>query len=307
MANSLPFNSTMGLNWSDAYIGLFFPSLPPHLGLGFSTGYTTMDFGSMNGLLDMFDVNLPGNLNFGGFPLFGYTVEARVGGIILPFDVGLKFGFMEFSPDFLNNIGLGIPGFKDFSMDYMLLGADLRYAVVKSKVSPFKVSIGAGFNYLKGGMSIGIPGTNSLQYDYSVNGDDKILKLTQPRLGLDWSTKSLDFKAQASVSLLIFTPYLGIGASHAWSNAGYGIKSELLDENDDPIVLDAATKDALAAYGLGGISANGFSHYNDVTGWSFRTFGGFSINLPFVKLDFTGMYDFLSGCYGVTFGTRFQL
>ena len=42
MALSLPFNSTIGLNWSDAYIGQFL-RLPPHFGAGLSVGVTALN------------------------------------------------------------------------------------------------------------------------------------------------------------------------------------------------------------------------------------------------------------------------
>jgi hypothetical protein len=301
LANSLPFNSTRGLNWSDAYIGQFL-ALPPHFGIGFTSGFTTMDYGSLNELLHMFNVYSLDDIK-GGFPLPGYTIDARIGGFILPFDVGVKFGYLKLNP-FLLNILLDtdIP---DFNMNYLLVGGDLRYALVKGKTTPFKVSLGIGFNYLKGGMSMPVPGADDLSFNIT---DDRTLNIPTPKLGLDWETKSLDFKTQASINLLIFTPYIGFGATHAWSKAGYGITSNInvTDENGDPVPLDDV-KSAIESFGISGLSSNGFSHVDEVTGWSFRTFGGFSVNIPLVSFDLTGMYDFISKCYGFTFGTRFQL
>jgi hypothetical protein len=303
LANSLPFNSTMGLNWSDAYIGQLL-DMPPHFGIGITSGFTTMDFGSLNKLLNMFDTPLPDGVNIGGFPLPGYTIDARIGGFVLPFDIGFKLGILNLNPDFLNSlIDTGIP---DFSMNYLLVGGDFRYALVEGKTIPFKVSVGAGFNYLKGGISLPVSGIESLSFKIN---NSRILQIPAPELGLNWETKSLDFKAQASIKVLILTPYIGFGVSHAWSKAGYGIASDIkvTDENGVPVPLDNETKKLIENSGVSGVSADGFSQDNEKNGWSFRTFGGFSINIPFVKFDFTGMYDFISGCYGITFGTRFQL
>jgi hypothetical protein len=303
LANSLPFNSTMGLNWSDAYVGQII-AMPPHFGIGISTGFTTMNFGSLNGLLDMFNASLPDKLNIGGFPLPGYTFDIRIGGFMLPFDVGFKLGILKLNPDFLNS--LLDTGISDFSMDYLLIGGDIRYALVKGKTFPLKVSIGAGFNYLKGGISMPVPGANDLQFSIT---DTRILNMPAPELGLSWQTKSMDFKVQASFKILIFTPYIGLGATQAWSSAGYGITSKIkvTNEDGDTVDLDDEVKQLIEGYGIGGIGADGFSQIEEVKGWSFRTFGGFSVNIPFVKFDLTGMYDFISGCYGFTFGTRFQL
>jgi len=301
LANSLPFNSMIGLNWSDAHIGKF-----PHLGIGITTGFTTMDFGSMNGLLNMFQTPLPDIVNVGGLSLPSYSVDARLGGFFLPFDIGVKFGFLNFDPDLINNLlKTDIPG---LSMDYLLIGGDIRFALINGKAIPFKLSIGGGFNYLKGGMSMPVPGTTDISFNIPDGTDKLTLKVPKPELGLNWETKALDFKAQASFKLLVITPYIGIGASHAWSSAGYGITSKIkvTDKNGDEVDLDKDIIKQIEAFGISGISKDGFSHVTELTGWSFRTFGGFSINIPFVKFDFTGMYDLISECYGFTFGVRLQ-
>jgi hypothetical protein len=302
LANSLPFNSSMGLNWSDAYIGQLV-SKPPHFGIGITTGFTTMDFGALSELLDKFGTSLPDGVNIGGFPLPGYTIDARIGGFVLPFDIGFKLGILNLNPDFLNSlIDTGIP---DFNMNYLLIGGDFRYALVEGKSNPFKLSVGAGFNYLKGGVSLKMP-MDTVSFSIT---DDRTLNIPAPEIGLNWETKSLDFKAQASFKVLIFTPFLGFGASHAWSNAGYEVSSDInvTDENGVSVPLDDDIIQMIESFGIRGVSSGGFSQNNEVTGWSFRAFGGFSISPPVVKIDFIGMYDFISGCYGLTIGTRFQL
>jgi opacity protein-like surface antigen len=301
LASSLPFNSTIGLNWSEAHIGKF-----PHFGIGITTGFTTMNFDSLNGLLNMFKTPFPEIVNVGGFSLPAYTIDARLGGFFLPFDIGVKFGFLNFNPDLINGLlKTDIPG---FNMDYLLIGGDIRYALVNGKTIPFKLSVGAGFNYLKGGMSMPVPGTSDISFNVPDGAGNLTLIVPKPELGLNWETKTLDFKAQTSFKLLVITPYIGIGASHAWSSAGYGITSKVkvTDENGDEVPLDSDTKKKIEAFGIDGVNERGFSQVNELTGWSFRTFGGFSINLPFVKFDITGMYDFLSECYGFTFGARLQ-
>jgi len=297
LAKSLPFNATIGLNWSDSHIGQLL-TIPPHLGIGITTGFTTMDFGSLNGVLKKFNAPLPDSVNIGGFPLPGYTVDARIGGILLPFDIGVKFGYLQL-PDGL------IP---DFKLDYMLVGGDIRYAVLggKKAISPLKVSVGVGFNYLKGGIGMPVPGANNISFAYSDPlGGSHSLEIQKPEVGLNWETKSLDFKAQASLKVLILTPYIGVGASHAWSSAGYEVTSKITVDGNP--ITDSDINTIKNNFGISGIDENGFSQINEVTGWSFRAFGGLSVNLPFVKFDLTGMYDFLSQCYGATFGIRLQI
>ncbi|MDR2477499.1 MAG: hypothetical protein LBD18_06920 [Treponema sp.] len=285
LALTLPFNSTIGLNWSDAYIGQLL-GVPPHFGAGLSLGFTTTDFGSFNELAGMFGFSLP--LNFGGYPIPGYTVEGRIGGVILPFDVGLKFGYLPIKPE-------------DWELDYFLIGGDFRYAILKGSVTVPTVSVGVGYNYLSGGLAkdIGQP----LSFGYTdLSSNAQTLTLSAPKVGLLWETSTLDFKAQISKSFLIVTPYLGIGLSHAWSKAGYKIESTIHSSGDL-----AVAKEAVKQYGIADLSDTGFSSIMSITGWSFRAFGGVSCNLPFFKIDLTGLFNFIDARYGFTVGARFQI
>jgi hypothetical protein len=126
------------------------------------------------------------------------------------------------------------------------------------------------------------------------------VKIGQSDVNLFWNTKAIDLKVQLSKSIFIITPYLGLGASYAWSEAGY--------ETSLSGSLDAA-KTYLAANGLGDmdIDGNKLSSTIKVNGFSLRTFGGMSVNLAVFKLDLTGMYNFLDSNYGLSFGARFQL
>jgi hypothetical protein len=287
LAQSLPFNTAMGLNWSDAYIGQLLDK-PPRFGLGFSLGYTTIQGNSLNGLMQQFGASLP--LNVGGFPLPGYTVEGRIGGIVLPFDVGFKVGYL--------NLPLAE---QEADLDYFLIGFDVRYVVLKGGKLP-TISVGAGFNYLSGGVSAKVGDEVQIAYPTS-SSTTGTLTMDKPTVGMNWETKVFDLKAQISKSFLIFTPYFGVGTSVGWSQAGYGVKTKITDSENN---LDAA-KDILAGYGIHNLDETGFSSTRQFARWNFRTFGGFSINIAFLRLDLTAMYNFVGRNYGVTFGTRIQL
>jgi hypothetical protein len=315
LVKSLPFNSTLGLNWSDAFVGKFFPSLPPHFGAGFSAGFTTVDFAAFDGLLNQFGASsIPEALKLGQMMLPAYALEARIGGFFLPFDVGLKFGTL---PDV---------GSDSASMKYTLLGGEVRYAVVDGKKNLLlpNVSVGVGVNYLSGqltskigsGQSFDLP--NAPTYDElrtqstSPTLGTRTLALSDPTVGLQWETVSLDFKAQISKSLLILTPYVGFGATHAWSSAGYSVTTKLKYDGHD--LVDQTVKDGinkiltntLKVEGLD-FDSDGFSSILEENGWGFRVFGGFSVNLALIRVDLTGMYNLLDSNYGITLGGRFQL
>lgn len=285
LAKSLPLNSSLGMNWSDAYIGKLFPSLPPHFGVGGTFGFTTMEMPALKKVADDLGYGIP--FNWSKMVMPAYTVEARVGGLFLPFDVGFKFGYLP---------PLTLWG-KDTTMNYLLVGADIRYALLdgKSKVLLPSISFSVGINHLKG--SLGGKGKNK---SFSYNSET--ITIEDPEVNLEWKTNSLDFKFQISKSILLVTPYVGLGASYAWSSAGYSVDAAV----DGDI---SGIKDYLNACGLEGIDVDrkGISSSVENSAFSARLFGGFSINLMVFKIDFTGLYSIMDGNFGATLGFRVQI
>lgn len=118
VASALPLDSSVGLNWSDAYIGQF-----PHFGLGATVGAATIPFSVVNKTITELGGTIPSNLGFlstYGVPLPAYSIDLRIGGFVLPFDIGLKFGYLP------SNVFSG-----NFSADYLLWGGDFRYMLLK--------------------------------------------------------------------------------------------------------------------------------------------------------------------------------
>jgi hypothetical protein len=63
---------------------------------------------------------------------------------------------------------------------------------------------------------------------------------------------------------------------------------------------------AFAYYGYPTPSASGFEVSSAANGWSFWVFGGTAINIFFVKIDLSAMYNFLNGDYGGSVNVRLQ-
>ena len=144
MALSLPFTSTLGLNWSDAYIG------ESRFGVGVTMGLTTLSYGAFGSLLDYFNFGYADSDSLNRFYTFAYTAEGRLGGFPLPFDIGFKIG--------------GFPG----DYHYLLTGADIRYALMQDSGTLPAISLGIGINYLK----IGVEHWD--EYNFWITyGDDK--------------------------------------------------------------------------------------------------------------------------------------
>jgi hypothetical protein len=245
-------------------------------------------------------------------PLPAAALEGRLGGFVWPFDIGFKLGFIPDSiGESLASSGLGL--------DYLLVGFDVRYALLEGKGFTPKLSVGGGFNYLRGGVSATVDEGQSFTFEDPSTKQTHTIEATDPEVGLEWSSKVIDLKAQASWKFLIFTPYVGLGLSHGSSAAGYYINSkvkydnkELTDAQLDKLIADLeAYNKELEKYGKGfdipDISATGIESSVDVSGWSTRAFGGLSITpFPFVRIDVTGLYNLFEGTYGGSLGTRIQ-
>jgi hypothetical protein len=364
VANVLPMASTVGLQWSDAYVGQF-----PHLGFGVSAGFASIPLNTIVDSLSLLE-DLTGESataiyaeepfatmqNYGlGLPFPAATADLRLGGFGLPFDIGVKFGML---PGFAREeIQRAVPEIKQ--IDYLLWGADVRFAVVKERKRSIvpDITVGGGYNYFRGRFAMGgiIPGFSmsgiTLPDADQVPADDQStwdqadtstntyeVNFDSPDVGFQWESHVIDFKAQVSKKLLLlFTPYVGVGASYGRSRAGGGIYSGMTvnqtgdaDGDDGSGNYDEMNQDlqnAIEMYeqmqdagytppagmeDLSGMSipdpsvADGFVVDQWVNGWGFRVYGGLSINLWVLKIDASIMYDIIARSLGAQAGIRLQ-
>ncbi|MEX2443441.1 MAG: hypothetical protein WD492_07540 [Alkalispirochaeta sp.] len=294
--SSLPMNSMIGLNWSDAYVGQLLPF--PSFGVGITAGATTIPLSVFEDLSsDLVGTDGSGgdlgDLPSLGIPLPGYAFDARVGGVILPFDVGLKFGT-------IGDMKVG-----DVEAEYTNFGFDVRYAVLDGGLVFPKLSVGVGYNYLSGRIvtPLGFGQTEIGSVTYGENGSATVL-LSDPKLDFDWTANVFDVKAQVSKSFLIVEPHFGLGAAFGTAETNTGLTASVTaeDENGQDISLDQLESVAGVTIGEQGISLG-----SDVSTFSLRAFGGASLNLVVFRLDLGVMYNITSGALGGTLGARFQI
>jgi len=296
MSVSLPFNYTLGLNWSDSHIGKL-----PRFGIGASAGITFLDIGDMNKILSMFGdyhIPIPGL----GLPLPGYTFEGRLGGIGIPFDVGFKIGLLPEHIPILDTYGV--------SLEYLLIGGDIRFSVLPNN-KIVKASIGFGVNQLTGGIATTMKGIGK-EFNFGVL-DEYIYTMTfaDPSVGLRWNTTCFELKAQVSANFVIITPYAGFGLSYAKTNTGYSIKSSvtMTDPNGNP-VPPGEYRPVLEREGVEDItyvSDKGIESLLDYTSWNTRFYTGMALNLSVLRFDVTGMYNIFTQNLGLSVGIRFQI
>ncbi|MBN2737514.1 MAG: hypothetical protein JXR70_11075 [Spirochaetales bacterium] len=290
LAAALPFNSLIGLNWSDAYIGNF-----PHFGAGLTVGLTTIPVAGLKSTLDTLNL---GSDQFEILPVPAAMAEGRIGGFVLPFDIGVKFGMLP--PGFSIPVQNG-----NINIDYLITGFDVRFAVLKGMLLIPTISIGGGLNYLNAGISI--PGILNGDVNLTeVGGQDLVLK--DPDIAFGWETLTIDAKAQASWSLLILNAYLGAGATYGLiAKAGGGMESEIYlgankITNEEIAAIEAITGQVLD------INADGIKYMASISApFSMRVFGGLSFTLLILKLDLSAMYNVMDSSFGAGLNIRIQL
>jgi len=321
---SLPFNSTVGLNWSDAYIGQLL-ELPPHFGFGVTVGFTPFDMNAMGSFFEAIGYDNPLSilsdyLNMGGkelatmvgSPLPAYTFDARLGGFGIPFDIGLKIGVLDSNELLKMDLIKNTPElngmtdiFNNIHLDYLLIGGDFRYGILNGESFPIKLSVGVGYNHMSTSFRIK---TEIPAFEYNTLAGK--ISMDTPELFLSMNTNLIEAKAQVSFPLFIITPYAGIGAGYSWTNVSFGLDGTNLNASE-------AVKAFLAdEYGITDVDKDGFSTTIEKSDFLLRAFGGLSLDLFVFRIDLglnLNLTNLLKGgdvaknSLGASVGLRFQL
>jgi hypothetical protein len=304
MGETLSANATNGLTWSDAYIGQLIGA-PPHFGFGISAGGTIVKLDQFDDIFASFggdtsDIkNAMGALNF--LPVPTGAPELRIGGFLLPFDIGIKA------------LPLPVIENKGTAIKYTMVGADVRYAILQDRGPVPDLSIGLGFSYstidldrdLKGGAIIPL----GVLAGHGGFSSSSRLEIDNSKLGFDVKNKTLDLKLQMSKHVLFLTPYLGLGASYGWSTVNYDVKGNAAVTGGGNINdLLPEVNQYLGSHGVSGLDsagASGIGSSADYNGFDFRVYGGLSFDIAAFRIDLTGVYH-SSGHFGANVGVRFQ-
>ncbi|HUI68934.1 MAG TPA: hypothetical protein VL354_00350 [Spirochaetia bacterium] len=301
-ASALPLEASVGLNWSDAYIGQF-----PHFGLGATLGAATLPYSAIEGAINTFSPSgLPSDVSFLktlGVPVPAYTFDLRIGGFVWPFDIGFKFGYLP--PNALS-------AFSNVSADYLLLGGDIRYALVKDQGWAPGISLGVGYTYMRGNVSVpGVFSGNIQIANVQAGSNTYYLQFTNPSLNMFWNSNVIDLKIQVSKNLFIITPFVGLGVSYGISNAGGGMQSAMQVSTDNGATYHNVTQTELDTLNTNfhtnfTLQNPGFAISSSANGFATRAFGGLSLNLFIIKLGIGAEYEFLSGSFAGMMNLRLQ-
>jgi hypothetical protein len=277
---SLPFAADSGIDWSSAYIGNLINADFPfvHFGLGATGGFTSIPATAfkplVTGLGQSFDLSF--------VPLPFVNINGRIGGLVLPFDVGFKLGFV---PSAFSSYG-------GYQISYNTWGADVRYSVIKSNLVFPDIMVGVGVS----GLNAGVTKSFGKQAQYTVS--THTLTVTAPKLTVDLSSVEYEAKAQISKGILFVTPYAGLGVGYGTGNAKAGIKSNVSDNLGSLAFWKTYLPD---------VSSTGFSQSSNAGVFNTRVYGGMSFDFLALKLDLQGQYSVLDGAFGGSIGARLQL
>lgn len=260
LADVIP--NTQGLQnvWAESWIGHILPK--PNFGFGINTGVSSMD---ISPLIDTakalgMDVDAPSTL---AFPTL--TADARVGGFILPFDVGFVVSSLDSSKLGLNSL------ISPVSFNYFTVGGDIRYCVWKMLLFKTRVSVGAGAYHTSG----------------FVEADD-----SSADAKLDFNSTTLSLSAQASAKFLFVTPFAGARVMFSKTNVDWSFKDvkweSILGSGNSGIIADALTYGFLPISFSGGAESGYFDDVRPVL------YGGAALNLLVMDITLSGAYDFLS-------------
>jgi len=287
MAATLSYNATIGNDWSDAYIGQL-----PRFGVGLAVGFTAVPAESLKAFFNSIDETMPTELEKIGLPIPAAALSAKIGGIILPFDLGVKA--MVLPPE-----ATGALSAQGIAADYKLFGGNVRVGLIKEGLLLPDLSFGAGYNRLMGSVNVPLDIPDQ-SYTFTA-GTNRSLRVSDPDLQLDWTTDSFDFTLQVSKKVLFLRPFAGLGYSMGTSTVGGGLAAKMYYDNDTSSLGDevlvtsaevAAIKQALADAGqpVPEISADGFLFSATNADPVLRLYGGLSLNLFFLNLDLQGIY-----------------
>ena len=242
--------------WASAYIGQLL-DLPPHLGGGISMGMAQLKPEGVATVLKEMGLNYDVKNLF----LPTLTFDARVGGLLIPFDIGIH-GMMIKNPlEF--NIQETF-----FSIDYGTVGADIRFPLIKQNTVLPNLSLGFGYAYSKGNAGI------SVQEETA-------------KVSAGYESQILQASVQVSKKILIVEPFAGIRATlssnkrnWSWNYDGTKILSETQCKALEAIpgALDALKKEETFDSG----DWSGFEINKDDPNYTAQIFAGVGIDFLFI-------------------------
>lgn len=211
--------------YAEAFIGKLFPSVPPHFAVGFNTGFTHLNTEGISKAADKLGISGVKDKLY--FPVL--NADLRIGGVLLPFDIGLSFMSLDVSKFVKMDA--------DFTAEFFTFAVDARYALIEDGLIIPAVSLGVGYSMNKG--------------SFGASNDDA-------EVNVDYDVKTLYGQVQVSKTLNIpvvrigFTPFVGLrGVMSNYSNDwNWKVKESTIKAAVS--ALDVKTSGTASSGGFGG-------------------------------------------------------
>ncbi len=239
-----------------AWIGNLIPA-PVHFYAGLDFGASSLNLSHFNDSLKELGLSsIPENLVY---PTVAGSI--RLGGIGLPFDAG--FSFLKLNLKDIDSI------IKGLTLNYLVIGGDLRFAILRGEEKLPALSVGAGFYYLDG------------KIGYTQDYAD---------LNIDFDTKTFFASVQLSKTFIFFTPFIGFKGIISDSNTYWAW---------------SISDSAMSKLSVSALKGKGKA--NTSYGESFipQVYGGFGLKLSIIELTLNGAWDFKNSIWSA--GTSLRL
>ena len=258
--------------WADAWIGHILPK--PNFGFGVNAGVSKLKLDALKTTGEALGIDMSGVPSTMVFPVA--TVDLRVGGFFLPFDVGFTISGLDTS-----KIGALDKAISPAYFDFFTIGGDIRYAVLKGGAILPKVSVGLGVYHMSGHIGAEKDGSAA---------------------EMDFSATTLSLSAQVSKKLVFFVPFAGARVMFTSSSVNWKAKAnwaKILKTNSN--IQNAIDYGILPTHFSGGSDKGLFEHVRPVI------YGGFAFDLAVIDITLSGSYDFVSSIPSGAVSVRFAL
>lgn len=275
LCDTIPNTQTLQNVWAQSWIGMLIPNA--HFGVGVNAGVAMLNIESLIDVAEALSIDasdLPDKLVF---PTA--TLDARIGGIVLPFDLGFTISTIDST-----KIGALDDAISPCAFEYFSIGGDLRYRLLDAggKIFNARVSATAGGYYTSGSVDVSDDGSKS-------------------KVGMDFKSTTLFVGAQASAKAMCFVPFLGGRIAFTKTKVDWEADAdwnEMLGGDEDSIT------DVMSW----GILPSHFSGDAD-SGWKVRpqVYGGIGFDLFVIELTVSASYDFVAGIPGGAVSVRLAI
>ena len=293
IGTAAPNAGNLGLNWSSAYVGQLVPG--GAFGMGITMGAITFPKAAFTNLTKALktssDIDGVSGL---GLVLPGYTLDIRMGGVRIPFDLGVKYGS-------LSNFKLG-----DVLANFNSVGFEFRYALLKGsdETSPL-LSLGLGYNYMAGGFEAEI-GSDVLIDNVVVDGGAYHLLLEKPDVSSSWRSSIIEFDAQFSKVFGKVEPGFGFGLAYSSSKMETALESLVAVVNDSHAMVAGTDAGRVSDTKGLDISNDEIEYSATVSKITMNLMGGVAYHLSVLRIDLGFAYNMTGGSLAITLGGRMQ-